>query len=238
MIGRIGCLLGNILFSVLERYGLTGRVWAFPFFQIHVFGPNKSGFCLSGYGGTRGRHGPPCSFGLASGILGPFLSPYQLPPSPCVQTAWARAVIIPATVAISTCLLGYGLIKPDRRHTWYVNDGPLGFALVFHTPLVFPCFLSTSPVLSSFGPIPSPFFFISWCSCISFSPGFSSVYLVLGPFLAFFFSPLIPGPATSPSLRALFDWCDEALGFSRLDFVYTVRLRHGSESFFFFAYRR
>ena len=61
---------------------------------------------------------------------------------------------------------------------------------------------------------------------------------MLGPFLAFFFSPLIPGPAASPSLRALFDWCDEALGFSRLDFVYTVRLRHGSESFFFFAYRR
>ena len=78
-------------------------------------------------------------------------------PSPCVRTAWARAVIIPATVAISTCLLGYGLIKPDRRHTWYVNDGPLGFALVFHTPLVFPCFLLTSPVLSSSGPIPSFF---------------------------------------------------------------------------------
>ena len=61
---------------------------------------------------------------------------------------------------------------------------------------------------------------------------------MLGPFLAFFFSPLILGPAASPSLRALFDWYDEALGFSRLDFVYTVRLRHGSESFFFFAYRR
>ena len=61
---------------------------------------------------------------------------------------------------------------------------------------------------------------------------------MLGPFLAFFFSPLIPGPAASPSLCVLFDWCDEALGFSRLDFVYIVRLRHGSESFFFFAYRR
>ena len=58
------------------------------------------------------------------------------------------------------------------------------------------------------------------------------------PFLVFFFSHLIPGPAASPSLRVLFDWYDKALGFSRLDFVYTVRLRHGSESFFFFAYRR
>ena len=59
-----------------------------------------------------------------------------------------------------------------------------------------------------------------------------------GPFLAFFFSHLIPGPAASPSLRVLFDWYDEALGFSRLDFVYIVSLRHGSESFFFFVYRR
>ena len=59
-----------------------------------------------------------------------------------------------------------------------------------------------------------------------------------GLFLAFFFSHLILGPAASPFLRVLFDWYDEALGFSRLDFVYTVRLRHGSESFFFFAYRR
>ena len=28
------------------------------------------------------------------------------------------------------------IIKPDRSHTWYVNDGPSGFELVFHTPLV------------------------------------------------------------------------------------------------------
>ena len=38
LIGRVGYLLGNILFSVLEGCGLTGRVWAFPFFQIHVLG--------------------------------------------------------------------------------------------------------------------------------------------------------------------------------------------------------
>ena len=100
--------------------------------------------------------------------------------------------------------------------------------------------LITSPVLSSSGPIPSLFFFflyISWCSCISFSPGFSSVYLVLGPFLAFFFFHLIPRPAASLSCRVSFDWYDEALGFNRLDFVYTVCLRHGSKSFFFFAYQ-
>ena len=52
-----------------------------------------------------------------------------------------------------------------------------------------------------------------------------------GPFLTFFFSHLIPGPAASPSLRVLFDWYDEVLGFGRLDFVCIVRSRSGSESF-------
>ena len=119
---------------------MTGQVWTFIFFQIHVLGLNEPGLCSGCYRGIRVWHGPYCSFGLASGILGPILYPHQLPPSPCVRTAWARAVINPATVVISTCLLRYGLIKPDRRHTWCVNDGPLGFALVFHTSLVFPCF--------------------------------------------------------------------------------------------------
>ena len=53
-----------------------------------------------------------------------------------------------------------------------------------------------------------------------------------GLFLAFFFSHLIPGLAASPSLHVLFDWYDKVLGFGRLDFVCTVRSRHGSESFF------
>ena len=61
---------------------------------------------------------------------------------------------------------------------------------------------------------------------------------MLGLFLVFSFSHLIPGPTASPSRRVPFGWYDEALGFSRLDFVYTVCLRHGSKSFFFFAYRR
>ena len=50
-------------------------------------------------------------------------------------------------------------INPDRRHTWCVNDDPLGFALVFHIPIVFPYFLPTSSVLSSSGLI--PFFLFS-----------------------------------------------------------------------------
>ena len=65
-------------------------------------------------------------------------------------------------------------------------------------------------------------------------------------FLDFFFFHLIPGPAASPSRRVLFDWYDKVLGFSRGLFdwydkvlgFWIVRLRHGSEPFFFFAYRR
>ena len=210
-----------------------------PIFPNPCFRPNEPGLYLGCYERTRAGHGPHCSFGLASGILGPVLYPHQLPPSPCVRTAWARVVINPATVVIPTCLLGCGLIKPDCRPTWCVNDDPLGFALVFHTPLIFPLFLADLPYFEFFWPYTFPlFFYISWCSCISFSPEFSFVYLVLGPFLAFFFFHLIPGPAASPSCRVSFDWYDEALGFSRLDFVYIVCLRHGSKSFFFFAYWR
>ena len=32
-------------------------------------------------------------------------------PSPCVRNAWARAVTLLISVAVSTCLLGVGLIK-------------------------------------------------------------------------------------------------------------------------------
>ena len=48
---------------------------------------------------------------LANRILGLFSYPYQLPPSPCVRAAWARAVILPMSLAISTCSFGNGLIK-------------------------------------------------------------------------------------------------------------------------------
>ena len=69
-----------------------------PIFPNPCFGPIEPGLCLGYYGGIRAWHRPHCSFGLASGILGMFLYPYQLPPSPCVWIAWARAVIIPAAV--------------------------------------------------------------------------------------------------------------------------------------------
>ena len=51
------------------------------------------------------------SLGLASGPATPFFIPYQLPPSPCVRCAWARAVTLLVSDAISTCLLGAGFVK-------------------------------------------------------------------------------------------------------------------------------
>ena len=147
---------------------MTGRIWAFLFFQIRVLGLTSRASVravIEGYGfGTD----PTALLGWRVECLAQFYIPINCPPpppppppppSPCVRTAWARAVINPATVVISTCLLKYGLIKPDRRHTWCVNDGPLGFALVFHTPLVFPYFLSTSSASSPSGPL--PFFLFS-----------------------------------------------------------------------------
>ena len=53
---------------------------------------------------------------------------------------------------------------------------------------------------------------------------------MLGLFLVFSFSHFIPGLAASPSLRVLFDWYDEVLGFGRLDFVCLIRSCHGFES--------
>ena len=138
---------------------MTGRVWAFLFFQICVLGLTSRASAravIEGYG--RGTD-PTALLGWRVECLAQFYIPISCPPSPCVRTAWARAVINPTTVVVSTCLLRYGLIKPDRHHTWCVNDGPLGFALVFHTPLVFPCFLSTSLASSSSGPL--PFFLFS-----------------------------------------------------------------------------
>ena len=51
------------------------------------------------------------SLGLASGPASPFFKPYQLPPSPCVRYAWARAVTFLVSDEISTCLLGVGLVR-------------------------------------------------------------------------------------------------------------------------------
>ena len=63
------------------------------------------------YKGLNASMGMPLLWGLASGPASPFSKPYQLPPSPCVRRAWARAITFLVSDAISTCLLGAGLVK-------------------------------------------------------------------------------------------------------------------------------
>ena len=60
------------------------RIWVdwpgmgLPIFPSSCFGPNEPGLCLGCYRGAWVWHGAHCSFGLANGILGPFLYPHQL----------------------------------------------------------------------------------------------------------------------------------------------------------------
>ena len=61
--------------------------------------------------GLNASMGMSLLWGLASGPASPFFKLYQLPPSPCVQRAWARAVTFLVSDAISTCLLGARLVK-------------------------------------------------------------------------------------------------------------------------------
>ena len=83
------------------------RIWAFQIIQDRPLG-------LADWAGAKGPGyciGRATSLGLASGPASQFFKPYQLPPSPCVRNAWARAVTLLVSVAISTCLFGAGLVK-------------------------------------------------------------------------------------------------------------------------------
>ena len=66
------------------------------------------GWCQKGLNASMDM---PLLWGLASGPASPFFKPYQLPPSPCVRRAWARAVTFLISDAIFTCLLEAGLVK-------------------------------------------------------------------------------------------------------------------------------
>ena len=61
------------------------RIWVdwpgmgLPISPSSCFGPNEPGLCLGCCGGAWVWHGAHCSFGLVSGILGPFLYPHQFP---------------------------------------------------------------------------------------------------------------------------------------------------------------
>ena len=82
-----------------------------PNYPRPAFGPSVLGSSFGLKRGTRYHIGRAASLGLASGPASPFLQPYQLPPSPCVRSAWARTVILVASVAVSTCPPRIGLVK-------------------------------------------------------------------------------------------------------------------------------
>ena len=133
--------------------------------------------------------GLPLFWGLVDGPAnGAYFQTLSAAPSPCVRTAWARAVIVPASIAISTCLFGLTLIAVISRMLimtlWvsrlsFLFDDLFGFELLW-----------------------SPNFLFIWCFCVWLSSGFLFVYLASGPLLECFFFHLILGPAASPSRRA------------------------------------
>ena len=68
------------------------------------------------WAGTQGQAvllGLPFFCGPSYGRL--ILNPHQLPPSPCVQTMWVRAIIIPVSIDISTCRFRLALIAALNR---------------------------------------------------------------------------------------------------------------------------
>ena len=74
-IGNIS--LRNVLFSVLAKYRLIGRVWTFQFIQDHPLGLASRTFALDWYGGAWVLHGAHHFFGLGEWDIGPI----SLPPS-------------------------------------------------------------------------------------------------------------------------------------------------------------
>ena len=68
--------LRNILFYVLAKYRLIGRVWTFQFIQDHHLGLASRTFALGWYGGAWVLLGAHHSFGLGEWDIGPIsLSP-------------------------------------------------------------------------------------------------------------------------------------------------------------------
>ena len=82
-----------------------------PNYQRPAFGPSVLGSSFGMKKGPGYHIVRAASLGLASEPASPFLQPYQLPPSPCVWSAWARAAIIVASIAVSTCPPEVGLVK-------------------------------------------------------------------------------------------------------------------------------
>ena len=156
----------------------------FSYLPNPCFGSDELGLCLGCCEWTWAWREAHRAIGLVDGYLAYLFIPISCPRSPCVWIAWARAVIIFAMVAISTCLLGYGLINLIA-----VTRGVLMMAFwvlrLFFILSLFP-FVSCRPPSFEFlwrfnfpFHLVSLYFVFSWIFICPFSVGsFSGVFLI------------------------------------------------------------
>ena len=104
-------LLGIILFPLSMGFNLICEMLVFSITHNCPLGRADWAFILGWRQRPECFNGCTSSLGLASEPASPFFKPYQLSPSPCVRCAWARAVTFLVSDAISTCLLGAGLVR-------------------------------------------------------------------------------------------------------------------------------
>ena len=81
MVGWVIYCLRIILFSVLAKYRLIGRIWTFQFIQDHPLGLASRPFALGWYGGGSGYLAH-CSFGLGEWDSEPISLPLSVAPQP------------------------------------------------------------------------------------------------------------------------------------------------------------
>ena len=103
-------LLGVILFSVWAKYNLIGRIWTFLFIQDRPLDLASRAFVLGWYRGAWLLRWAHHFFELGEWACEPIFQTPSVAPQPLCTLAWARAVILLVSVAVSTCLFGAGLV--------------------------------------------------------------------------------------------------------------------------------
>ena len=79
--------------------------------MLSALGANELGFLFGPEPGPRSFHWACLLLGLVEWAFTHIFKPYQLPPSPCVRRACARAVSFLESDATSTCLLKAGSVR-------------------------------------------------------------------------------------------------------------------------------
>ena len=103
--------MGIILFPLLVKFSLIYRTWTFRLSMLLAPGANELGSRFRLVPGARAFHWAYLFLGLGEWACAPIFKPYQLPSSPYVRRACARALSFLESNATSTCLLRAGLVK-------------------------------------------------------------------------------------------------------------------------------